>query len=206
MRDKIKKFVEKGGILISTFLTSVKNEDNIGYTETLPAGLTELFGISVEEVEPVFQNNHTRLKLQQEELLIETKDGLWSELLAGDATMIGIYEEEYKKGCGVISEHNYGEGRAYYIGTDFEKDALKKLLTNIALKAGVKRNSIRGTEKLDIVQRKLDGKSVYFVFNFNSGEQQLSLPEKTTDYITGQEVGEVQTIGRNGFMVLMREE
>jgi beta-galactosidase len=206
MRDKLKSFVQKGGILISTFLSSVKNEDNIGYTETLPAGLTELFGISVEEVEPVFQMNHTRLKLQQEELIIETEDGLWSELLAGKADMIGVYEEDYKKGSGVISEHNYGEGRAYYIGTDLDRNALRMLLSNIALKAGVKRNSVRGTEKLDIVRRRLDGKSVYFVFNFNLDEQQLSLPEKTMDYITGQDVGGIQTIERNGFMVLMREE
>ena len=206
MREKLKSFVQKGGILISTFLFSVKNEDNIGYTETLPAGLNELFGISVEEVEPVFQNNHTRLRLQQGDQKAECADGLWSELLVGDADMIGVYEEDYKKGFGVISEHTYGEGKAYYIGTDLDANVLKILFSNIASKAGIKRNSVRGTEKVEILRRKLDGKSVYFVFNFNTEEQQLVLPEKTMDYITGREVGGKQMIERNGFMVLMREE
>lgn len=206
MREKLKSFVHNGGVLISTFLSSVKNEDNIGYTETLPAGLTDLFGIHVEEVEPVFRNNHTRLKLWQGAQESETTDGLWSELLIGKADMIGVYEEDYKKGCGVVSEHVYGEGRAYYIGTDFEQDALRRLLSDIAIKAGVSRNSIRATDKVDILRRRLNGKSIYFIFNFNPGEQQLTLPEGTKDYVTGQDVSGIQRIERNGFMVLVREE
>ena len=206
MREKLKCFVHNGGVLISTFLSSVKNEDNIGYTETLPAGLTDLFGIHVEEVEPVFCNNHTRLKLWQGAQETETTDELWSELLTGKADMIGVYEEDYKKGCGVVSEHVYGEGRAYYIGTDFEQDALRRLLSDIVRKAGVGRNSIRGTDKVDILRRRLDGKSVYFIFNFNPKEQQLTLPEGTKDYLTGRDVSGIQSIERNGFMVLLREE
>ena len=37
-REKMKAYVENGGTLAATFRTSVKNEDNTGYTESLPAG------------------------------------------------------------------------------------------------------------------------------------------------------------------------
>lgn len=60
---KLREFVKQGGTVVATFLTSVKNEDNVGYTSVLPAGLTEVFGVSVEEVEPVFDDNHSSLRL-----------------------------------------------------------------------------------------------------------------------------------------------
>lgn len=64
IQNKVKKFVEEGGSVVATFLTSVKNEDNVGYTDTLPSGLTQVFGTSVEEWEPVFDHNHTRFCYQ----------------------------------------------------------------------------------------------------------------------------------------------
>ena len=36
--------------------------------------------------------------------------------------MIGTYADTYKKGCGVISENNFGKGKAYYVGTGLEPE------------------------------------------------------------------------------------
>ena len=60
----LKEYVASGGLLISTFLTSVKNEDNVGYTSPLPANMTEVFGVTVQEVEPVFETSRASLELQ----------------------------------------------------------------------------------------------------------------------------------------------
>ncbi len=59
----LKEYVASGGLLISTFLTSVKNEDNVGYTSPLPANMTEVFGVTVQEVEPVFETSRASLEL-----------------------------------------------------------------------------------------------------------------------------------------------
>lgn len=206
MRDKLKSFVQNGGVLISSFLTSVKNEDNIGYTETLPAGLTDLFGVSVEEVEPVFDSNHTELKIEDCDLKLETKDGMWSELLTGSAKMIGAYTKDYKKGSGVISSNSYGKGHSYYIGTDIEQASLKLLLSDIAAKAGVKGNAISGGNKVDIVRRRLQESYVYFIFNFSAAECEILLPVNTRDYFTGKELDGLKKIEQNGFLIVLRDE
>ncbi len=206
MRDKLKAFVQNGGVLVATFLTSIKNKDNIGYTETLPAGLTDLFGIHVDEVEPVFDSNHTAIKIKVDNLELETTDGLWSELLTGSAQLIGTYSEDYKKGYGVISVNQYGRGYSYYIGTDIDKDALKRLFLTISAKAGIAGNAIRGNDKTDIIRRRINNSYVYFIFNFNAKETDIVLPVNSRDYFTGNEVGGVRKIDRNGFMIVLIED
>ena len=44
-------------------------------------------------------------------------DGMWSELLSGTGKALGVYQEDYKKGCMVISEQQFGKGKACYVGT-----------------------------------------------------------------------------------------
>ena len=53
-RKKLEEYVENGGHLVATFLTGAKNGDNVGYTQSLPAGMQDVFGVTVQEVEPVF--------------------------------------------------------------------------------------------------------------------------------------------------------
>jgi beta-galactosidase len=206
LRHKLKNFVQEGGVLAATFLTSVKNEDNIGYTETLPAGLTDLFGVTIEEVEPVFEMNHTGVKIKEVDLEAETKDNLWSELLNGNAQMIGQYSNDYKKDYGVISKNKYGTGLAYYIGTDMETKILGELLSNLAKEAGISANSIIGNSKMDIIRRKLGDDMLYFIFNFNGEDSEILLPDNTKDYFTGEEISGIRNIEQNGYRIVLRNE
>lgn len=102
-QEKLRRYVENGGILLSTFLTSAKNEDNVGYTDSLPAGLNDVFGVTVEEVEPVFEGNRTKLKLNLGNTEQVSLDGMWSDLLKGNAKAIGTYTEDYKTGAMAVS-------------------------------------------------------------------------------------------------------
>lgn len=83
--EKLKEYVKAGGVLISTFLTSVKNEDNLGYTVPLPANLTDVFGITVQEVEPVFETS-TSLEIHLDQL---KRDMESIENEAGTAASVG---------------------------------------------------------------------------------------------------------------------
>lgn len=75
----------------------------------------------MEEVEPVFAENHTSFKLSLpcengggkdgEKREWTVPDGMWSELLSGTGKALGVYQEDYKKGCMVISEQQFGKGR-----------------------------------------------------------------------------------------------
>lgn len=208
-RKKLKEYVKQGGILISTFLTSVKNKDNIGYKESLPAGLTDLFGITVEEVEPVFEQNKQKVSLhiQGDELISE--DCYWSELLAGQADMIAQYTEDYKKKQGVISRNKYGKGFAYYLGTNLDKDTMAALLESINKEHSIKQNKIRFFEepgKAEVVHRIFEERDLYFIFNFTDKNIQINIPEVMKDCITNESVHNSCGIEKNGFRVLLETQ
>lgn len=186
MQEKLTRYVENGGTLVTTFLSSVKNEDNIGYTKTLPAGLTDVFGITVEEIEPIFADSHMKVRLTLDEAAYDTMDAKWSELLAGEAAMLGSYIEGYKNGHGTISQHQYGEGTAYYIGTDVDDEAMCALLAQIAAAAEICPNKVSVPDKVEVVRRVYEGKDLYYVINFSGKEAQITYTGSYTDCLSGK--------------------
>jgi len=212
-QEKVKRFVEQGGTVVATFLTSVKNKDNVGYTTSLPAGLTEVFGSVVEEVEPVMEGNHARLKLCVEsyEALCHMEetgdnqmvslDGMWSELLGGVSETLGSYLEDYKEGTKVVSAYSYGKGRAYYVGTDLEPEVSRSFLKGVMKEAGVHQSLVEREQGVELVTR-LDGEEEYlFLFNFTARETEVKLPEGFRDYLTGKALGKKCRIARNGMLI-----
>lgn len=201
-QKKVSTYVEEGGTLLATFLTSVKNEDNVGYTTSLPAGMREVFGVTVEEVEPVFYDNHTslRLKLGQETLTCE--DGMWCDLLSGEAEAIGTYTQDYKENSMVVSRHAFGRGCAYYLGTDISEEAMRGLLTHICDEAAIEKNPIRPQKKVEVVHRVKNEAHYYYVFNFTAADTRIELETPMTDVLSGDVYAGEFTMERNGFTVL----
>lgn len=209
-QKQVRDFVEQGGTVIATFLTSVKNTDNVGYTDVLPAGLTEVFGASVEEVEPVFERNHTSLSLylpqQGPGAEFSCQDALWSELLGGESQAAGVYREGYKAGGKVVSSHSYGKGRAYYVGTDLPEEAYGKLLQEAVSRAGIRQTHVDRAPGVELVTRYGDGVEYLFLFNFTAGETVVTLPGGLTDYLTGRPLGGSCVIEQNGMLIAAAPE
>ncbi|MFQ9509562.1 MAG: beta-galactosidase [Lachnospiraceae bacterium] len=202
-RRKLDRYVREGGIVVATFLTSVKNEDNVGYTESLPAGLNELFGITVEEVEPVFTGNQTNLKMQLGKKEVECKDGMWSELISGKAKMIGYYTEGYKEGAAAVSSHPYGKGGTYYVGTDLNDFVWKQFFIQLCEEHDISRNPLLVPDEVEVVRRTMNEKSVYFVFNFAKHSVDVGLPYRVRDFMTKQIYEGSVEIEQNGVSVLL---
>ncbi|MFT4004398.1 MAG: beta-galactosidase [Lacrimispora sp.] len=202
---KLQEYVKQGGILIATFLTGVKNEDNLGYTIPLPAHLTEVFGVSVQEVEPVFDTNRTRLgiSLVSKEDEVETRDRAWSELLEGEAQPLGCYKETYKKDSMVISQHSYGDGTAYYVGTDMEDPAWRACFKSLLSTVCRWKDEIEAPEGVQVMSRIWNGKQIYFLFNFSGQEKNVCIPAGKSDFLTEKMLPQKIILEQNGFKVIV---
>jgi beta-galactosidase len=204
-REKFKEYVKNGGRLIATFLTSVKNEDNVGYTESLPAGLNDLFGVTVEEVEPIFADNHANVRLTVGGKTVESEDRGWCDLLGGSAKMIGTYTDTFKEGSGIISENAYGNGKAYYIGTGISEEAMRTLLSEICKEASVNRVPFEIPEKVEVVRRTWNGKNCYYFINFTQGNVEIPVGKTYKNLVTDEAVNGSLTMEAQGFALLMEE-
>lgn len=201
--EKLKTYVKAGGILIATFLTSVKNEDNLGYTLPLPAHLTDVFGITVQEVEPVFETSHAGFDIHLKSgPVITTTDQAWSELLDGEAEILAAYTETYKKGSAVISEHTYGAGKAFYIGTDMPDGDWRALFEEILSPVCRWKDEIQAPEGVQIISRIRDDTRVYYAFNFSGEERLLTVPEGKVNFLTKEPLSGTVQMKPNDFIVI----
>ena len=204
-RQKMKEYVKNGGTLIATFLTSVKNVDNTGYIENLPAGLTDLFGVTVQEVEPVDGRSRSHMKLSLVSGEVTCEDVYWSELLEGSAQMVGTYLEDYKAGCGVIAKNTYGKGTAWYLGTMPEEKTASQLLAEIVQEAGLTPMKIQVPSGCEVVRRELDGKKLYYVFNFNAEPVQAVWQGTLRDVLSREAHENGAKVTQDGFLILQED-
>ena len=204
-REKLKAYVKNGGHLAATFLTGAKNGDNVGYTQSLPAGMQDVFGVTVQEVEPIFADNVATVRISVNGHEWESKDSDWCDLLEGTAHMIGTYADTYKKGCGVISENSFGKGTAYYIGTGLEPDVFGALLREIGRKAGVFKIPFALPENVEAVCRMLDDKKIYYLINFTQDQVEIPVPGQYQDLVSDQEIRGSIHMDAQGFAMLIEK-
>jgi beta-galactosidase len=205
VKAKVREFVRNGGTVLATFLTSVKNEDNVGYTDSLPSGLTDVFGVSVQEVEPVFQHSKADVCYKSGQESFISQDGLWSELLSGDAEMRAFYEESYKKGLAVVSRNAFGEGFAWYAGTQLEGDAFSALIQDVCKDAGLDASRDASVfEGVETLRRVGDDGEILFAFNWKDDEKTIPLDGAYEDYLSNEPVGKTLALAPQEFRVLKK--
>lgn len=114
----IEEFVKDGGHVIADYILAEKRPGGLCYTSLPGAGLDKVFGIEREDVlfiaHPVME--------RENDLGIETGTTIEQILLNG-AKSIG---KEYMPDFPLISENNYGKGKATYIATQYFSKYVKK--------------------------------------------------------------------------------
>jgi beta-galactosidase len=202
LRPKFHDYVKKGGTILATFLTSVKNRDNVGYTESLPAGLTGLFGIGIDELEPVLEKNRAALSNG-------SFDRYWSELLSGPAEKMALYTGTYKRGAAVITKNHYGNGTAWYMGTGLDPEGLKDLLRDISAAAGLATAPFSFEDRVEVIGRVHQGRALWYIFNFTAGKTQVLVKDPSAgsrgevqDLLSGKSFEGTIPLEANGFVLV----
>ena len=128
-KNKLKKYVEKGGKVLMSARTAWKDIDNnLVFNKRLPVDLEDLTGCVVEEHESLLSGQSSRLSCKGfkghgyifEELLKVTTG---EELMKWEDNPFGDYA--------AVVKNNYGSGRSYYMGTSLDEESLSRLFDEI---------------------------------------------------------------------------
>ena len=162
---RLDDFVKNGGTLIGGFRSFVADRKVSVYKETLPAGLTECFGIHYDEF------THTlNMKVGGREAKYV------AELIKIDnATELYPYEHRYWDRYSAITCNEYGKGKAYYIGAYPDKEVLKKIL-NQALAEIRKKQNVPISAGFPIITRSgvnEAGEELTYVFNYSLSDADI---------------------------------
>ena len=201
---RLEAYVKQGGTVLSTFIAAAKNEYNVGIASSLPCGLTDLFGIVVAEVEPVFGNTIENIAIDIGRVIFTGENKYWTEVLdSKGAQFIGTYSGDFRNDQGVISRNLYGRGKAYYVGTGLDGELLKKLFLSIIREEDIRRAPFKLEKGVEAIERiHEDGSSVYCIFNFLKKDTFVSLDKAYKNVLDGNVINGEVVINAKGYVIL----
>lgn len=185
VRSNLYAFAKKGGTVLLTNRTGVKDEHNRCIMAELPTIYSELTGIRINEYDAI-GNDKQELKIVDDRLAeiyncecesfnenSSVNNGLatkpmatkWCDLIIPDkAEVLMTYAENFYKDVAAVTRNSYGEGKAYYLGTVLNRCAYISIAKMIALE-----NEISYYEDLplgfEITKRASSNKIWKFYFN-----------------------------------------
>ncbi len=148
--EKIKKWVENGGILILSWRTGIRTKENMATSEKLPGKFSKLAGIEIESFESL---NETKTYITRG--LFKIKVEAWADIIKPvKAKVLAKYSDKKKPyyGQAALTVNEYGKGKVYYFGTSPSGLGLLFLYYNIFSKAKLKPKFFGfGIESIDYI-------------------------------------------------------
>ncbi len=200
----LSRFVERGGYLVLTLRTGMKDDFNALLPQRQPGALAALSGVEVEEyyalVEPAPVQGQ----------LLQGTSNLWAErlkILDEDKTMVVA---RYGKSNGWLDDqpaivlHPYGRGMVYTVGAYLDEAAQQVLINHIVRLAGVR--SVKSQPGVEVRARlNGTGDEVLFIINHTMSEQAVELPWPGWDHLERQRVEKGVTLPPYGVLVLTHQ-
>ena len=186
MKEALTKFVENGGILITTFMSGLVNESDNVHLGGYPGPLRELAGIWVEEIDALAPEQTNTITFTDGTRM---SCNLLCDLMHLEgAQLLASYDENFYAGMPAITKNTFGKGCTYYIGTNMGQEGIDKVLKMATQQAGV-HPVVKEPTALEVVCRKTANSTHYYIFNFK--ETEIVIPDQFvgyTDLLTGKKV------------------
>ncbi|HEV2073721.1 MAG TPA: DUF4350 domain-containing protein, partial [Thermomicrobiales bacterium] len=201
---RLLEFVERGGHLVLTVRSGLKDDLNALLPSRPPGPLTEAAGVEVEDyyalidTVPVSGALFTGTSSIWAERL-RVRDEVDTEIIARFGPSNGWLDHQP-----AITAHAWGSGKVYVIGAWLDDDSQHALLARIVKEAGVE--PVMQTSSGVEARKRVDGqgKEVYIVVNHERTEQILGLPWPAHNHLTDREEVEDMLLAPYGVAVLTR--
>lgn len=198
IEDRLRSYVRGGGILVAVPRTGVKDWNNVVVDSTLPGGLSDVFGINLEEYTGLPDGSRVYVEMDEARFgkKVVGSGRCWAEMLASrGADIIAYYRSGIYEGRPAISMNRYGEGIAIYIGSFLDTSSYIPLIDWLIGIAGVK-PILHPLDGVEAIERIGSEGRVIFVLNYNENSVSIHLKEEYLDILTGGRVhGDVKIEG-----------
>jgi beta-galactosidase len=178
-------FVQRGGHLVLTIRTGMKDEYNAFLPSRQPGSLAKLVGAEVEDFYALDQ------LVPVEGKWLNGFSKQWAERLKLLDQKLAIPISQYGKSNGwldgqvALVAHAYDKGMVYYVGAYLDEGGQQTFIDHVLQMAGIwGMNSPEGVE----VSTRVDpaGRVIYIVINHVAAGRNLSLPWPAQDHLTGK--------------------
>ena len=188
--EKVRAFVEKGGTLITTYWSGIADDTDRCYLGGTPYGFMEVLGIRSEEIDGLYDwEENQMVPVKDNELGLSktyTCKYLCDLVKVQTARTLMTYGSDFYKGYPCLTVNEYGEGKAWYVACDGEKefyeDFIGRALDDSHIAGAVKEEIPEG---LEITTRETDSIRYYIYQNFGESPVMPPLPDGEIQCIFG---------------------
>jgi beta-galactosidase len=164
---RLEEFTQKGGIIIFSFRTGIKDKDNNLYLgKVFPGYVQKLCGIEIEESESLQGDQEVEILGQGIYENIEGVGRVWRDMInTTTAEVLFSYTDMFYSQKAAITCNNYGLGKVYYIGSGVDEDTLNIITETITKEAELQFE--KSPKAVEVVYRQVDNTQYKFVINHN---------------------------------------
>jgi beta-galactosidase len=201
--DRLRAFVQDGGMLITTARSGVKDEANAIVDSYLPGLLADVCGVEVDEydVAPAEMTVPLELTLPGRTAQI-AQAWLWFDVLRPTTSQaIASYQGEYFSGSPAVTLNRFGKGQAVYVGT-LGDDNLHDILLDWAVDAAKVPSVLATPTGVEATERWQGDQRLLFLLNHTTNAQEVALDQAYTDLLSGETIKEKITLPPYGVVVL----
>ncbi len=201
--DRLKLYVQNGGVLVSTFNTGLVDEHNIVPDTGYPHDLTDLFGLEVVEFDqlPPGEENHLTFRGAFPTTHMHPAR-LWCDIIKpGECTVLANYTKDFYANTPAMTVNDFGLGKAVYIGFQSEQPFYDDLITWLRQLCNL-HPLLKVPEKVEVCLRQRDDEMVFFLLNHQPTSVRLTFYKPMHDYLTGNTFTGNYDLNPHGVLVL----
>lgn len=178
--EKVRTYVKGGGAFLTTYFSGYVEDHDLVVTGGYPARLRDILGIWVEESDAVVEGkcNHFTYKGVR-----YPADILCDLLHLEGARAVSAYEEDFYRGMPVLTENDFGKGKAFYVAAGSGREFYAAYLADLCGSLGIS-PVLKAPEGIEAVVRENENGSFLFILNHNDADTAVTLADSGTDIIT----------------------
>jgi len=208
LKEAVEDFVKKGGIFITTYFTGLIDESVGVYLDGYLGPLKEVMGVKVEEYSPLPPGGKNEMKMAAASAGFKNNYScsVWCDVVhTTGAKVLATFTNDYYAGCPSFTENQFGDGKAYYVGTRPDKAFMKDFFTKILKEKDIELAEL--PEAVERMTRLKDGKTFDFYLNHGESEEKIKLAGgKYEDLLTGAVHEGTLSLPKYGVCILSKKQ
>lgn len=201
--DLLKLYVQGGGTLVGTFNTGLVDEHHIAPDSGYPHDLGDLFGLEVLEFDalPPGEENHITLKGAFSATQLHPAR-LWCDIIEPKGcTVIGTYAKDFYSGRPAVTTHQFGGGRAIYLGTMSHQPFYYDLAVWLRQLCGIN-PLLKVPDQVEVSLRTDGKKKVFFLINHQNSPVRIPFYKPMHEFLSDKTFTGNYDLPPHGVLVL----
>ena len=201
--DALKLYVHNGGTLIGTFNSGLVDDHHIVPDGGLPHNMTDLFGLEVQEFDPLppEEENHLTFKGGFHSNHVHTAK-LWCDIIEPKGCqIIATYTKDFYAGRPAVTMNDFGAGKAVYIGTMSQQSFYYDLVAWLRQLCGM-HPLLKVPDAVEVSLRQNDDTRIYFLLNHQNTPVRIQFYKPMHDFLTARTFTGTYDLPPHGILVL----